>query len=193
MEREQSIRELSVKFLYDRYQSRLVEIQSCCEKEEDETRKALILTTAEGAERCRENGKKVKYIILTPLESSILTKTYEIMLAFYDEMIYLDKAPVYVYWCPSFIFGGIESDLEDLKAYLQGKVIRLKKSELMGVGRNYVLNYLYLAVELFCSSIPQILASMKEQGLELNEEFEIAMGRFMEKPILLYGKGGGEG
>lgn len=192
MEREQTIRELSVKFLHDRYQSRLGEIQSCYEKKEEETRKALIPAVAEGAERCRENGKKVKYIILTLLESSILTKTYEIMIAFYDETIYLDKAPVYVYWCPSFVFRGIENDLDDLRVYLRGKVIRLKESELMGVRRNYVINYLGLAAELFRSSIPQMLARMREQGLELDEKFEIAMGRFMEKPVRLYGKGGEE-
>lgn len=192
MEREQTIRELSVKFLYDRYQSRLREIQFCCEKKEEETIKTLILAVAEGAEQCREKGKKVKYIILTLLESSILTKTYEIMIAFYDEMIYLDKASVYVYWCPSFIFRGIESDFDDLRAYLKEKVIRLKESELAGVRRNYVLNYIGLAAEFFRSSIPQILARMGEQGVELDEKFEIAMGRFMEKPVRLYGKGGGE-
>lgn len=193
MEREQSIRELSVKFLKDCYQSRLGEIQSFCEKKEEESRKALILAVAEGAERCRESGKKVKYVILTPLESSILTKTYEIMIAFYDETIYLDKAPVYVYWCPSFIFRGIENDLDDLRAYLRGRVIRLKELELMEVRRNYVINYIGLAVELFRSSIPRMLVRMREQGLELDEKFEIAMGRFMEKPVRFYGKGGGEG
>ena len=94
---------------------------------------------AECTAECRKSNKKINYVILSPLESSIITKSYELMVAVYDENMYLDQSPVRRYWKPDFLFQYIEEDFGALMSYLHKKVIRLKDFETAEVRRMYVL------------------------------------------------------
>lgn len=188
MTRKETIQELSGKFLQECYEDNLRKLTVYCDENRERIRKELQKVMAECTVECRKSDKKINYVILSPLESSIITKSYELMVAVYDENMYLDRSPVRRYWKPDFLFQYIEEDFGALMPYLHKKVIRLKDFETAEVRRMYVLNYIFLAVALFQKMIPDLVRQIREHCPDLAGDLQVAMGMLMEKPVLLYGK-----
>ena len=103
MTRKETIQELSGKFLQECYEDNLRKLTVYCDENRERIRKELQKVMAECTAECRKSDKKINFVILSPLESSIITKSYELMVAVYDENMYLDRRPVRRYWKPDFL------------------------------------------------------------------------------------------
>ena len=100
MSRAEQFVEVAEKYFEVRFKESQEKIYRDFEKRRTEVYQNLVNVIYEGIAQCQQMSKKVKYIIISILESSTITKSYDLQVAFYDEKIYADDTPVYVYWKP---------------------------------------------------------------------------------------------
>ena len=143
---------------------------------------------------CQQLNKKVKYIIISVLESSLLTRSYDLQIAFYDEQLYLDEIPIFKYWKPMLIFSGIDEDMLFLKKKAVGRIVRLKEQELDQIRKKYVMNHYFDTMLYLRQTIPPIIETKVEKYNCIENEIAVLFGRYMERPILfIQGRTGGMG
>lgn len=142
----------------------------------------------EGIEHCQQMSKKVKYVIISILESSTLTKSYDLQVTFYNEKIYADDAPVYVYWKPMFIFSKLEEDMAFFKKKVLEKEVRVKDYEMDIIREKYLINHYFFILLFLLQIVPDLFAS-DEQCSSFKDDIRVMFGRYMEKPILIYQSG----
>lgn len=185
MEREEKLEEIAKDFLRERYLEGAKKTAEYCLTHKEELMGQLARTLCEGAAECRDAAKKVKYVVFSTLESSILTQSYDLQIAFFDENIYLDENAVYVYWRPCFLRAQIDSDMQALYKRAAQTIIRIREYEIEQIRRKYVVNYYFAVFVLLKDMIPRILEKDKEL-LELMRDASFEFGRYMEGTMPIY-------
>ena len=142
----------------------------------------------EGLAHCQQMSKKVKYIIISILESSTLTKSYDLQVAFYGEKIYADDTPVYIYWKPMFAFSKLEEDMAFFKKKVSEKEVRVRDYEMDIIREKYLINHYFFILLFLLQIIPDLFVS-DEQCSSIKDDIQVMFGRYMEKPILIYQSG----
>ncbi len=142
----------------------------------------------EGILHCQQTSKKIKYIIISILESSALTKSYDLQVAFYDEKIYADDTPVYVYWKPLLAFSKLEEDMAFFKQKVSEKEVRVKDYEMDIIREKYLINHYFFILLFLLQIIPDLFVSDK-QCTSIRDDIQVMFGRYMEKSILIYQSG----
>lgn len=115
------------------------------------------------------------------LESSLITKTYDLQIAFYDKDLYVDKTPIQTYWAPTFIYANLDSDMEDIGNYLKHKIIRLKPYEIYELKQKYIVNLYYLIGFMMKRLAMQIIDLPIYQEADKESTVKILFGKYMEK------------
>lgn len=143
----------------------------------------------DGLEECEKQDQKVQYIVVSLLDSSLLTKSYEMQITFFDERTYLDEDPVCRYWCPDFLFKSVDEDMAFFRKKASQKVIRLKEYETDDILKRYVLNYYCQVFILIQNITSEVIERLYLDYGCMSECIQVLFGRYMDKPILIYQKG----
>lgn len=139
--------------------------------------------TANGLQLCMQAPKKIGYIAISLLESSLITKTYDLQIAFYSKDLYADRKPVYKYWAPVFIYEYLDSDIEEIQEVLKRQIIRLKSYEVYELKRQYAANLYFLIGFLMKGLVPHIADLQSFQEVDKEKSVKILFGKYMEKQI----------
>ncbi len=192
MERWEEIEKKAYPILEERIKKNTDEIMNYYLQHEVEIQTEFIKTIFQGLKESKKRKKEIQYILISMLNSSIVTKSYEYEMAFYDKRFYLDENPICLYFKLKFLFDFFEEDMKDLKKKLEGCVIRLQEYEVNEIGKEYVLNYYALGTVLLKQMAEQsflVLGEMKEEVVSsLSKDVVILFGRYMEKPMKLWGR-----
>ncbi len=192
MERWEEIEKKAYPILEERIKKNTDEIMNYYLQHEVEIQTEFIKTIFQGLKESKKRKKEIQYILISMLNSSIVTKSYEYEMAFYDKRFYLDENPICLYFKLKFLFDFFEEDMKDLKKKLEGCVIRLQEYEVNEIGKEYVLNYYALGTVLLKQMVEQsflVLGEMKEEVVSsLSNDVVILFGRYMEKPMKLWGR-----
>lgn len=186
MDRTKRLEQIIGKYLPERYEKSKEHIREYYQTNNYQIHEELERIMHRGILRCKNGEKRVKHIVISTLYSSILTKSYELQIAFLDERIYLDEAPVDEYWAPWFIFERIEEDLQYFRKMAASDIPRIKEYEMEPIRHTYVLNHHFLVLLLLRQVIPNIVENMFSQYDVLEEDAMLSFGRYMEKGVLLY-------
>ena len=186
MDRDKQLEEIAKEYLQQRYSVVLQEIERYYQSQKGEIMEQLACKLRKGLEDCKKKNKSVIYIIFSILESSILTKSYELQIALCDERLYLDENAVYVYWTPSFLFEHVEEDMLLFHKKASQTVIRIREYEVERVRKQYVVNHYFQVSVLLRDMIPAILSYEKADCAVLGPTTSILFGKYMERPMLLY-------
>lgn len=190
MERTEQLERIAKEYLKTRFEESEKLIKKECLRHKVEIYHNFIGVMDDGFMRCMQIGKKIKYIVFSILESSNLTKSYDLQVAFFNEKMYSDEFPIYEYWKPMFIFSKIEEDMFFLKKKVSEKVVRIKEYEMDSIRKNYLLNH-YFQVLIFLRKImPDVLEKDDTKYSCLEEDVTVLLGRYMEKAMLVYQLGG---
>ena len=134
-----------------------------------------------------KKNKKVKYICLFFLRSSILTKMHDFMMALYDERFYLDEEPEYAYLKYDFITKHIEIDFEQIKSDIAKKVVRADRWELDLVKRSIALQYYVVAGKIFQLQMNEYVKDdIWKNTTVLTEDTGIYFGEYMGELVPVY-------
>lgn len=188
MSRAEQFVEVAEKYFEVRFKESQEKIYRDFEKRRTEVYQNLVNVIYEGIAQCQQMSKKVKYIIISILESSTITKSYDLQVAFYDEKIYADDTPVYVYWKPMLTFSKLEEDMAFFKQKVSEKEVRVKDYEMDIIREKYLINHYFFILLFLLQIVPGLFANDK-QCSSITNDFQVMFGRYMEKTILIYQSG----
>ena len=157
---------------------------------QDEVEEKIFQEITYGLQQCVQTKKKLGYIAISVLESSIITKTYDLQIAFYNKDLYADGYPVYKYWAPAFIYESLDADIEEIEALLKLEIVRLKPYEICEIKHQYAINFYFLIGFLMKSIASKITHIQMFQKVDKENEVKILFGKYMEKQIVLHILGG---
>jgi len=99
----------------------------------------------------REEGEQ--NLVISYLNSSIVTRSNAYRIALYDSELYVDPFPPCVYYTPEFLFTGMEEDEEHIRKFLKSRFIRLTDPETEEIRRCYVKQVYHEARPFFAGLI----------------------------------------
>lgn len=115
-------------------------------------------------------------LVFTFLRSSIVTESYEIMIALYGREMYFDEKKVIGYWVPEFITLQLEKGKKKIYQDIKKKCIDYPKY----MQNQMVLNYGVMFSEFLASYIEDAIMSIADgiidSEVEIASDFKIAYG-----------------
>lgn len=132
-QREQKLLEVSTKVLMELWKKRLDVIKKDYEAGRELYDQEIIGKMNDLLERWqKEHGGRageLKYVIISPLGSGVITGSYELQIALFDQNLYNEEDPLCLYWTPKFIFKDVEEDMAAYKKMAAKEIIRLREDE----------------------------------------------------------------
>lgn len=192
-EREEQLEQIAQEYLEERYNITIRQTKDYYQLHQNEIMEQFCNKLQEGAEKSGEMAKGVKYVVISILESSILTKSYDLQIAFYDQSLYLDSKAVYLYWKPEFLFSYVEEDLLFCRKKMAQKVVGIKEYEIEEIRGKYIANHYFLVFLLLKEMIFRIMNQDEKWLGNLPKDTDFLFGRYMEKLMPLYQKKGSSG
>lgn len=122
-----------------------------------------------------DSDKKLKYIYVNCLKTSLETETYEYIIRVMDESEYADPKMVEAYYVPRYLKEYIEADKAYFTRLIMSKVIRAKKYEV----KDFLREYLW---DTYLKSIPQEIHTVlsevdkSETFIHVNKAEEVIVG-----------------
>lgn len=185
MDREKQLEQMAYEYLEKRFVITQQVIRDYFYTHEKEVSEQFTKIMEKNMKECKKKNKQVKYIIFSVLESSILTESYDLQIAFFDKRMYLDDCPVYSYWLPSFIFEQIKHDVNDYLKWASQTIIRIKNYEVEKIRNQYALNHYFQVFVLLKLLIPKLMDRGNIYSVEFKDSVFL-FGKYMERPMLLY-------
>lgn len=130
----------------------------------------------------REFGKKaIKYVAVSYLLSSSITRTFEFQLSLLDDKYFCDPIESCVYWTPKWLFEPVASDWDILLRSVKSKVVRLHPYELDSIWRSYLCEfYNGLAFLFFAEHLKKAAIGGDLGMLALSDEVLFTYGGYMD-------------
>ena len=122
---------------------------------------------------------KLKYIIISFLNSSVITQTYDLQVDFYDDRMYLDENTATGYWRPGFMVPYLKlDDINTLQTLFSQKVTRVMDYEMLELQYGFIgiLSSLY---PHFCAKLIQHSRHLLCE-VEKEDEIPVLFGIYME-------------
>lgn len=187
-EREQQLYQTARKILSDIWKNRLTVIQSdyeanCAQYDKDIMDKLENLLLRWDGIYSNSAGT-LKYVIISPLSSGVITKSYELQIALFDQDLYLNENPLCFYWTPEFIYRDVDKDIEAYRKTASQEMIRLRKDEVNEVRRRYVLCHAYISM-FYMDKIIREIFKMSIWKKVVSEDAKVLYGTYMEQMVEL--------
>ncbi len=128
--------------------------------------------------------KDLKYIIISPLSSGVITKSYEFEIALFDRNLYLEENPLCAYWTPEFIFKDMEEDISVYKQMAAKEMIRLREDEVYEMRRRYALCHAYVTM-FYMDAVIRNVHTLPVWRETAKEDVRVMYGTYMEKMVEL--------
>ncbi len=190
MDRVEQLERMAMEYLKERYSESIAAFTEYYRIHKKDITEQFICEMWKGLEKCESQKKMIKYIVFSVLESSILTKSYDLQVAFYDEKMYLDERAVYFYWRPSFLFERVDDDIKAYRKKASQTVIRIQEYEIEQITKKYVTNHYFYVFLMLKSLVHDLLEGQILHCPYMEEDVMALFGRYMENLIPLYKRGG---
>lgn len=185
-EREQQLYQSALEVLSDIWKNRLTVIQSDYESNHAKYDKDIIDKMENLLLRWEssEPTGTLKYVIISPLSSGVITKSYELQIALFDQNLYINENPLCFYWTPEFIYRDVDEDMAAYRKTAAKKIIRLREDEINEVRRRYVLCHAYICM-LYMDKIVREVFETSIWKKVVAEDVKVLYGTYMEQMVEL--------
>ncbi|MDE6388738.1 MAG: hypothetical protein K2L82_13150 [Lachnospiraceae bacterium] len=186
--REQLLLEVSRKVLTGIWKKRVNVIKSDYEANhaqyDQEIIDMLVKLLSEWKNIHGDRKEELKYVIISPLGSGVITRSYELQIALFDQNLYNNENPLCLYWTPKFIFKDIEDDMVTYKKAAAKEIVRLREDEVYEIRRRYALCHAYISMQYMDGIIRKIycLPVWKEVA---GDDTKVLYGTYMEQMVEL--------
>lgn len=130
-----------------------------------------------------EGKKEIRYIMISSLFSSAITRSYEYQIAFCNEDWYLDPIESCFYWTPNFIFNEIDKDIEEFAFSIRNKIPGPKNYELNEIRKLYIEQIHILSGLFFENVFPLALEGSGFRRLAIADQVDIYFGIYMDRSV----------
>ena len=136
----------------------------------------------------RAKNKKVKFIVVNFVYSSLMTDSKEFLIAVYDELFYLDLGAVSEKVKFQFLDFYFNRDVENLTKLTEKKFSRLTEYEKAAIKIECGLQYL----KIWSAYLQKISLKVTQletfKRMEKDEDFKIILGEYIGQGEVIYGK-----
>lgn len=184
--REQKIRRTAEKVLLEIWKKRTESIREDYEKNHERYDREImtgidtLLTRWETV--CREQPENLKYVIISPLKSGVVTRSYDYQFALFGQELFVDENPLCFYWSPEFIYRDVDADMTAFHRQASKEIIRLRKDEIDDIRCRYVLCHEYASLQY----LDKIIKRMNEFPVWaklVTEDVSVLYGVYMEQML----------
>lgn len=133
--------------------------------------------------RCKK--KEIKYIVFSFMRYSFYLNKFELCIQALDSGFYLDEQPVVAYFNLDFLQNEYVADCKFLCKKVEERFIRTKNHELIDIKKWYVDSYDFIIFQMIKSLTELIMEVIMESDMEINDEFKILYGEYMDKVVVL--------
>lgn len=190
-QREQQLLHVSKKVLSEIWKARLEHIKKDYENNEKQYDNDLIFRVedllSQWEKQHEGQGGMLKYMVISPLNSGVITKSYEFQFALYGKELYVDENPLCFYWTPEFIYKDVEEDMAAYREQVAREIIRLRNDEVNEIRRRYVLCHSYIAM-FYMNKIMEKVKGISSWKQQAGDDAKILYGTYMEQMVEI-GKG----
>lgn len=184
--REQKLRQISEKILLNIWKDRVKSVEKDYKVNGMNYENNFIAKVEKLLLRWEEvhttHDKDLKYIVISPLSSGVITQTYEMQVSLFDEKIYADENPLCFYWTPEFLYKEVDRDMNRYEEQASKEIIRLRKDEVNEIRRRYVLCHSYILM-FFMDKATKRLMELSVWQRVAGEDIKILYGTYMEKMV----------
>lgn len=174
-------------FWSERTMKKKILIDDNYEKIKVEFQKKLIYLIDHQTRQKREDSEeKIQTIYLYRLMSGIYTESYDSILGLSNSMLYLDDGKSQIYWTPEIIYSDIHRDMKAVEIRLRKEFMRLSEYELLRLKRILLNDDWGLFQECFLNLIKDSIKIITDSSLELEDDFQVLSGNYMEQPEVLW-------
>ncbi|WP_251501174.1 hypothetical protein [Otoolea muris] len=191
MDRSKEIEEYIKDFRDNRKQHKRIYLNKNQKKLMEAFRRRLkdLLSRQIKEQEIQETGK-IKYIYLMPLLSSGYTESYQMALGISNDKLYLDESKKQVFWYPEPLHQDIEKALEESKAILRKKFLRLEEYELLGVKRILLQDDRDVFEDSYTCMAQGCMDLLAWSAVYLEDEILFLYGNYMDKLKIVWHSGG---
>lgn len=125
---------------------------------------------------------ELKYVIISPLGSGVITRSYELQIALFGQDLYNDENPLCLYWTPEFIFRDIEEDMAVYRKMAAREIIRLRGDEVYEMHRKYALCHAYISM-LYMDEVMRKVHGLSAWGKAADGSTRVLYGTYMEQMV----------
>ena len=168
----------------DKIKIKTLEINNKIEEEKDNIKIKFLEKIELLLKKVSNDNKKVRYILISPLNSSIITESYEVQIAIYTNEFYFQKEEYIDYYKIPLIFDNIEEEMKEIEKIIEKNFTKVEKYEIKEAKYNYIKEHnilIMIFINYFIKYIEElnILKEVKEDKLD------ILYGEYMERNISL--------
>ncbi len=183
-QREQQLEQVSLKVFDEIWQKRIVNIKKDYEinrrQYDNEIIEIMHNLLLSWEHLYKDQEKNLKYVIISPLSSGVITRSYELQIALFDQELYVEENPLCAYWTPKFIYKDMEEDMALCREKVSKEIIRIREDEVYEMHRRYALCHAY-AVMFY---MDEIMWKVYELPVWLKiavQDVKIMYGTYMER------------
>lgn len=194
-QREQLLYQVSEKVMSEIWKKRLTVIKLDYEENHGRYDKEIIMKIERLLSQWENiygnQTRTLQYLIISPLNSGVITESYEFQIAVFNRDLYLNENPMCFYWTPEFIYKDVKTDMLTFREMASKEIIRLREDEVNEMRRRYVLCHAYIAM-FYMDEIMRKVSELPTWKKVALEDVKMLYGTYMEKMIEI-GKGWEEG
>lgn len=187
-EREQQLFQGARRVLSDIWKNRLTAIQSDYEANFAQYDRDIIDQMENLLQRWENTYSNptgaLKYVIISPLSSGVITRSYELQIALFNQDLYINENPLCFYWTPEFIYKDVEKDMAVYRKTAAKEIIRLREDEVNEVRRRYVLCHAYICMFYMDKIIREIFETPIWKKVAA-DDVQVLYGTYMEQMVEL--------
>lgn len=126
---------------------------------------------------------EIRYLCFSFLQSSLLTKSYELRLDAYDEGLFKDLSETCVYWSPSFIFRYFEEDVKFVRIQLRQNIVRIREFEIENFLQDYARHYYRIVQRFIENQMEDIDLKSYLNGVRCGEGLSVTFGGYYDYSV----------
>ena len=127
-----------------------------------------------------------QFLMMSHLYSSIRTGGYSVKIDIFDKHFYADPFEIDAYLKLDWLYGFFADDMNCFKKAISKYIPRIREFELEQISYRYIYYYHAVALKLISENIPSLLHMPEFLVMEVEQEFEVLFGGYMDKAVVVW-------
>ncbi len=179
---EKNIMEYSMQFLEEHKQ----QMSDVLENRQQDIVKDVLWAFHKLFLKAAEEQKEIAYIVISFLNTGILSDSIELKISLYDRDLLFDKVAITDYYEFHFFDEIIKRDIESFHKYIQKKMIRVKYQELWRYRRVCMIKYKSAMEECMQGLMDMMVRLKSYKSMNKAPDIKIMFGELLCKNTVLY-------
>lgn len=185
MDRRKEIFEFIKQDFEEKIKEKGLKISIHIENNEEEIKNTFLEKVDKLFKKAIEENKEIQYFLISPLRSSIFTKSYEVTLSIYTEEFYLQKEKYMEYFKIPYIFENIDVEMEQFNIKIKNNFKNILKFELEEIKQKYIEEHKMIVMLIAVHFLKYIYELESFKNLK-KKDLSFLYGEYMDRVIKLF-------